>query len=127
MGGMARWGDLAALRSRCWSNPLSNPATFAGLLLHLRRRAARIPQSVPRPAALEQAVREAINGFPGWDKADAPTRILAAIVGIREGEDFDLTLLDQLTPEAVLQLDLIAGDIIDHGCEREAVRAIRAA
>ncbi len=98
--------------------------TFASLLLEIRRRAASIPADVPRPAALEQAVRQVIDGQPA---ADAATRVLAALVGLRHDGGFDASILDSLTPETVLQLDLIAGDVIDHGREKDALRAIRAA
>ena len=38
-------------------------------------------------------------------------RVLAAFLGLGEGEDFDATLLDQMTPELVFQLDMIASEL----------------
>jgi hypothetical protein len=97
--------------------------TFARLLLEIRRRAADMPQDFTRATALRTAVLEAINRGA---EAEPGRTVLAALVGVREHGDFDPSILDQLTPEDVLRLDLIAGEIIDQGREQEALRAIRA-
>jgi len=54
-------------------------------------------------------------------------RILAAFLGLGEGEEFDATLLDQLTPELVFRLDTIAAELLALGRTNDAVLALRAA
>jgi hypothetical protein len=94
--------------------------TLARLIIEIRRRASATPD-IPRPMALEQAAREVLESTP----RDVPRRILDALLGIGEDDDFDATVLDALTPEAIMRLDMLAGAIIDHGLQLEAVQAIR--
>jgi hypothetical protein len=100
--------------------------TFAGLLLEVRRRAASIPAEVPRPFALEQAVRELLATDRPLAEVELPRRILGALVGINEGGAFDAKILDSLSPEDVLRIDFLVTDIAYHGLEDEVLRAIRA-
>jgi hypothetical protein len=99
--------------------------TFARILLEIRRRAASLPNDLPRSTALERAAREVLEAA-GQDREPA-RQIMAALLGIGAGEDFDPTMLDALTPEAVLRLDLIADRSVELGRTDEAVRALRAA
>jgi hypothetical protein len=85
--------------------------TVARLLLEIRRRVERTPHDVPVGAAIERAAREVLQNFApedGWSRA---REILAALLGICDGEDFDPGVLDALTPEAIFRLDAIAGEI----------------
>jgi hypothetical protein len=52
-------------------------------------------------------------------------RVLAAFLGLGEGDEFDATLLGQLTPELVLRLDMIASQLLELGRTNEVVRALR--
>jgi hypothetical protein len=61
--------------------------TFAELLLEIRRRAQSAPQDVPRLSAIELAARE--------------------VLGISDEDYFDPQVFDALTPEAVMQIDLL--------------------
>lgn len=45
-------------------------------------------------------------------------RILAAFLGLGEGEEFDAALLDQMTPELVFKLDMIASGLLEIGLMR---------
>ncbi|HEU4749333.1 MAG TPA: hypothetical protein VFS56_12590 [Gemmatimonadaceae bacterium] len=54
-------------------------------------------------------------------------RILAAFLGLGEGDKFDAALLDQMTPELVLRLDMILLELLDFGRTDEVVRALRVA
>src|SRR3954469_8010612 len=96
--------------------------TFARLLVEIRRRAARMPQDAPRASAIEQAARELLK-----EPAGAAERILAALVGIGEGETFDLSILDALTPEMIARLDMLAAEVIDFGRRDELAQAIASA
>jgi hypothetical protein len=80
---------------------------------------------LPRSTALEQAAREVLETAgshtePAW-------KIMAALLGIGGEQNFDVGVLDALTPEAVLRLDLIADQMLELGRTDEAVRALRAA
>jgi len=61
--------------------------TFAQLLLEIRRRAQSAPQDVPRLSAIEVAAREVLE--------------------ISDDDDFDPRVLDALTPEAVMRIDML--------------------
>jgi hypothetical protein len=99
--------------------------TFARLLLEIRRRAASLPNDLPRSTALERAAREVLEAA---GQGPEPARqIMAALLGIGGDEAFDATILDGLTPEAVLRLRLIADRFLELGRTDEAVRALRAA
>jgi hypothetical protein len=101
--------------------------TFARLLLEIRRRAAALPDDGRRPQAIEQIAREVIAGISEGEQADQVRRILAAFLGLGEGDEFDATLLDQMTPELVLRLDMVAAEFLELGRTNEAVRALRSA
>jgi transcription elongation GreA/GreB family factor len=96
--------------------------TFAKLILEIRRRAAGMPQDAPRASAIEQAAREVLK-----DPGGSAERVLAALVGIDEGQPFDVSILDALTPEAIALLDSLAGEVVDFGRRDELARAVAAA
>jgi hypothetical protein len=75
--------------------------TFARLLLEIRRRAQSAPHDVPRLSAIELAAREVLE--------------------IPDDDDFDPRVLDALTPEAVMRIDML----IDLGGVGEPMRFIR--
>ena len=81
-----------------------------------------MPPGVPRTSAIEQAASEVLK-----DPGGPAERILAAIVGISEGEAFDVSILDALTPESIMLLDCLAGEVIDSGRRDELAHAIAAA
>ena len=54
---------------------------MTGEILEIRRRATGMPQDVPRASAIEQAAREVLKDLGGQAE-----RVLAALVGIGEGE-----------------------------------------
>jgi hypothetical protein len=54
-------------------------------------------------------------------------RILAAFLWLGEGDEFDAALLDQMTPELVFRLDMIASELLELGRTNEVVRALRGA
>jgi hypothetical protein len=98
--------------------------TFARLLLEIRRRAASLPNDLPRSTALEQAARDVLQ--PVGQQPEPARQIMAALLSIGAEQDFDATILDALTPEAVLRLDIIADRFVELGRTDEAVRALRA-
>jgi hypothetical protein len=98
--------------------------TFARILLAIRRRAASLPNDLPRSTALEHAAREVLE--TAEQQREPARQIMAALLGIGGDENFDATMLDALTPEAVLRLDLIADRCLELGRTDEAVRALRA-
>jgi hypothetical protein len=81
-----------------------------------------MPQDVPRASAIELAASEVLKN-PGGPAE----RILAAIVGISEGDAFDVSILDALTPESIMLLDSLAGEVTDSGRRDELAHAIAAA
>jgi len=101
--------------------------TFAQLLLQIRRRAAALPDDGRRPQAIERIAREILADIPEGEHSDQVRRILAAFLGLGEGDQFDAALLDQMTPELVFRLDMIAGELLGLGRTNEAVRALRGA
>jgi hypothetical protein len=101
--------------------------TLARLILEIRRRAASLPQDLPRPMAIEQAAREILQAAARGEELDASRQILAALFGVGAGEDFDAAMLDALTPEVILRLDMLLEDLLQLGRRDEAVRALRAA
>jgi signal transduction histidine kinase len=101
--------------------------TLAKLVLEIRRRAASFPQDLPQPMAIEQAAREVLQTAAPGEELDASRQILAALLGIGAGEDFDAAMLDALTPEVILRLDALLEDLLQFGRRDEAVRALRAA
>jgi hypothetical protein len=101
--------------------------TFAQLLLEIRRRAAALPDDGRRPQAIEQFARDIRADIPEGEQSGQVRRILAAFLGFGEGEEFDSAMLDQMTPELVLRLDMIASERIELGRSTEAVRALQTA
>lgn len=75
--------------------------TFARLLLEIRRRAQTAPQDVPRLSAIEWAAREVLK--------------------LPDDCSLDPRVLDALTPEAVMRIDLM----LELGGIREPMRFIR--
>jgi hypothetical protein len=100
--------------------------TFARLILEIRRRAASLPQQLPKPLAIEQAAREVLQIAALGEELDTTRQILAALLGI-DGEDFDPSALEALTPEVILRLDMLLEDLLQLGRREDAVRALRAA
>ncbi len=96
--------------------------TLASLVLEIRRRAAGMPQDVPRGSAIERAALEVLK-----DPGGPVERILAALVGISQGEAFDLSILDALTPETIGLLDSLAGEVANFDRRDELASAIAAA
>ena len=80
----------------------STDMTLARVLLEIRRRAQRAPHDVPRLSAMEAAAREVLQ--------------------IPKEDHFDARVLDGLTPESVLRIDMLIGEC---GVE-ERMRMIRA-
>jgi hypothetical protein len=101
--------------------------TFARLLLEIRRRAAALPGDGRRPEAIERIAHEILADIPEGEQSGQVRRILAAFLGLGEGDEFDAALLDQMTPELVFRLDMIAGGLLDLGRTNEVVRALRGA
>lgn len=100
--------------------------TFARLLLEIRRRAASLPQQLPKPIAIEQAAWELLQAAAPGEERDRARQMLAALLGIDGGGDFDASVFDVLTPEVVLRLDMLVEDLLQLGRREEAVRALRA-
>jgi len=101
--------------------------TFARLLLEIRRRTSALPDDGRRPRAIERIARQVLEDMPEGEQFAQVRRILAAFLGLGDGEEFDAALLDQMTPELVFRLDMIAGELLDLGRTNEAVQALRAA
>lgn len=101
--------------------------TFARLLLEIRRRSAALPDDCKRPESIERIVRSIIDEIPNDQQSDQVRRIFAGFLGLGEGDDFDATLLDQMTPELIFRLDMILSELLELGRTQEAVRAQRGA
>ena len=101
--------------------------TFARLLLEIRRRAAALPDDGRRPQAIERIARQVLDDILEGEQSDQVRRILAAFLGLGEGGEFDAALLDQMTPELIFRLDMIAAELLDLGRTNEAVQALRGA
>ena len=101
--------------------------TFARLLLEIQRRAAALPGEGRRPEAIKRVGRQILDEIPEGEQSDQVRRILAAFLGLGEGDEFDAALLDQMAPELVFRLDMIASELLDLGRTKEAVRALRGA
>lgn len=99
--------------------------TFARLLLEIRRRAAGLPNDLPRSTALEQAAREVLE--TAGPQREPARKIMAALLGIGGEQDFDPGILDALTPETVLRLDMIADEFLELDPTNDAVQAVRTA
>jgi hypothetical protein len=101
--------------------------TFARLLLEIRRRAAALPDDGRRPMAIEAIARDILESMPGGERSAEVRRILAGFLGIGQSDQFDAALLEEMTPELILRLDMIASELLELGRTEEAVRALRAA
>jgi hypothetical protein len=101
--------------------------TFAQFLIALRRRAATLPRDSKRPEDIDRLAREIINEIPNGEQSAQVKRILAEFLGLGGGEKFDNSLLDQLTPEIVLQLDMIVAELVEFGRTRKVLRTRRGA
>ncbi len=77
---------------------------LAKLLLEIRRRASVMP--APRALALEEAAKAVLEPREG-DAAALPRRILAALLGMDGRGGFDAAVLDAMTPDVVVLLDII--------------------
>ena len=78
--------------------------TFAHLLLEIRRRAAALGDDRKRPASIERIARDILAELPDGDQS-------ARVLALGEGDEFDAALLDQMTPELLLRLDMIASEL----------------
>jgi hypothetical protein len=101
--------------------------TFARLLLEIRRRAAALPDDGKRPQAIERIARQILDEIPEGEQSAQVWRILAAFLGLGKGEQFDAAMLEDMTPELIFRLDMIASELLELGRTNEAVRALRAA
>ena len=101
--------------------------TFARLLLEIRRRAAALPVDGRRPEAIEKIALDVLADIPEGNQSAQVRRILAAFLGLGDGDEFDAALLGQLSPELIFRLDMIAAQLLELGRTDEAVRALRAA
>lgn len=101
--------------------------TVARLVLEIRRRAATLPQQLPKPIAIEQAAREVLLMATPGVEVDQTRRLLAALLGVEHGGSFDATMLDALSPEVILRLDALIEHLLQLGRRDEAVEALRAA
>lgn len=61
---------------------------------------------------MEQAARAVLAALPPEPQRNRSREIVAALLGIGEGLDFDASAFDRLTPEAILRLDLLASDFL---------------
>ena len=77
---------------------------LAQLLLEIRRRASVLP--APRARALEEAANVVLEPREG-DAAALQRRILAALLDPGGRGGFDAAVLDAMTPDVVILLDII--------------------
>ena len=101
--------------------------TFARLLLEIRRRAVALPDDGRRPEAIERIARQILDEIPEGEQSSQVRRILAGFLGLGEGDEFDTAMLEQMTPELIFRLDMIASELLELGRTNEAVQALRAA
>jgi hypothetical protein len=103
--------------------------TLAHLVLEIRHRATAAGPEVPRAVALEQAACEVLEPREG-EAPKLARRILAALLGVDRGAGFDVAVLDAMTPDAILLLDITLGQINhiarrDARCSAERARSMR--
>ena len=99
--------------------------TIARLVLEIRRRADTLSNDYPAAVALELAAREVLCSSSPTDEDALPAHTtLMALLNLHEGQRFDATLLQGLTPELILRLDAMIHAI---GRNARSVRAMRAA
>jgi hypothetical protein len=77
--------------------------------------------------AIEQPAREVLQVAAPGEELDTTRQILAAVLGIEGGGKLDAGVLDALTPEVILRLDMLLEDLLELGRRDEAVQALRAA
>ena len=77
---------------------------LAQLLLEIRKRASVMP--APRTLALEEAANAVLEPREG-DVAALQRRILAALLGVDGRGGFDAAVLDAMTLDIVVLLDII--------------------
>jgi hypothetical protein len=76
--------------------------------------------------AIEQAARELLQAAAPGEELDAARQMLAALLGIGTEDDFDIEMLNALTPEVVLRLDMLIENLLQLSRRKEAVQALRA-
>jgi hypothetical protein len=86
--------------------------TLSRLLLEIRERAGTAGDHAPRALALEQAARAVLEPRAG-DSANLARRILGALLGFEGGHGFNAAVLDAMTPDAIVLLDMILAAISD--------------
>jgi hypothetical protein len=79
---------------------------LAQLVLEIRRRASAMGAGTPRALALHAAANEVLEPHEG-DTAALPRRVLAALLGMEGGGGFDAAVLDAMTPNVIVLLDII--------------------
>lgn len=85
--------------------------TFAALLLEIRRRTGALSDVGRCSEEIERVAREALADVPD----DQERCILAGVLGLCEGDEFDVALLDQMTPELVLVHKVMASELLELG------------
>lgn len=71
--------------------------------------------------------REILDSIRDGEQTAQARRILAAFLGLGEGDEFDAALLDQMTPGLIFRLDLVAAGLLDLDRTDEIVRVLRSA
>ena len=79
---------------------------LADLVREISGRAHAKAAHAPRHLALRQAAQEVLEPRD-HDLAALPRRILAALLGVDSGSGFDATVLEALTPDVVVLLDIV--------------------
>ena len=116
-------------------------ARLLGLVLAQMRHGGRRQRHVPAPlgrlrflglkddsVALDaHQFERAGNGQAGAVQVHVLPPERKQFIAPRAGDEFDAALLDQMTPELVLRLDMIASELLELGRTKEAVRALRGA
>lgn len=93
--------------------------TFAQVLLEVRRRASGLPDDGRRPEAIERIAREILAEIPAGDQVHQVRRIPGQVSRAWcAGDEFDVALLDQMTPELVLRLDMMLAELLELGRNR---------
>ena len=86
--------------------------TLARLVLEIRERAGTAGHHAPRALALEQVARAVLEPREG-DSSNLARRILRALLGFEGGPGFNAAVLDAMTPDAILLLDMLLAAISD--------------
>lgn len=69
--------------------------------------------------------RQILDEMPEGEQSDQVRRVLAAFLGLAEGDEFDPSLIEQTTPELIFTLDMIAAELLGLGQWKEAVQTLR--